>query len=277
MVDCYRVADFEVESGDSRLWVAVQTTTLGARRTNIRAVLSTMATITVEALSRPAPWPTHGESFTLTAVSEEDVRELLRAHEAPAVTVMTEANLSVCLDFYSHSPGGTQRLERADIGALIYRAKYAKPKSEAAAAQIIQAAVAYVKKHPALRRAKHVAAVPSSTVAGSALPNTLPAKLQAALSAALDMQDIHLTRVRARSTKQKDLPAGPERTAHQQNTLVVPQPGTGSVLIVDDMLEYGDSMNEAVRAVREVGFQKVFSLCLAKNRTGTTGYNFDAE
>ena len=49
------------------------------------------------------------------------------------------------------------------------------------------------------------------------------------------------------------------------------------MLIVDDVLEHGDSMNEAARAVRAAGFQEVFSLCLAKDVKGTTRYNFDAE
>ena len=277
MVDCYRVSDFKVESGDTTLWVAVQTATLGPRDAKIHAVLSTVGTIVVEPLSPVAPWPERGEVFTLTEASAADVRELLRAHQAPAVTVMTEADLSVCLDFYSQSPGGTQDLQRAETGALIYRAKYAQPRSEPAADQLIRAAVAYVAKHPALRRARHVAALPSSTAAGPAGRDTLPAKLLTGLAQAFGMQDIHLTRVRARDTKQKNLPEGSDRTSHQRGTLAVHEPGSGSVLIVDDVLEHGDSMNEAARAVRAAGFQEVFSLCLAKDVKGTTRYNFDAE
>ena len=277
MVDCYRVADFKVESGDSRLWVAVQTTTLPARDTNIHVVLSTVATIVPDPLSPIAPRTADDAVFTLEGASEADMQELLRAHQAPTVTVMTKADLSVCLDFYSHSPGGTQRLKRADTGALIYRAKYAKPKSEAAADQIIQAAVAYVKKHPALCRATHVAAVPSSTAAGPARGNTLPRKLMSALEQDFGMQDARLGRVTPRNTKQKNLAEGADRTAHQRGTMEVHEPGPGSVLIVDDVLEYGDSMNEAVRAVRAAGFDEVFTLCLAKNVKGTTGYKFDAE
>ena len=91
------------------------------------------------------------------------------------------------------------------------------------------------------------------------------------------MTDIRLTRVKPRGTKQKNLPTGPERAAHQRDTLAVHEPGSGSVLIVDDVLELGDSMNEAVRAVRAAGFQEVFSLCLAKDVKGTTRYKFDAE
>ena len=277
MVDCYRVSDFKVESGDTTLWVAVQTATLGPRDAKIHAVLSTVGTIVVEPLSPVAPWPERGEVFTLTEASAADVRELLRAHQAPAVTAMTEADLSVAMDFYSHRPAGTDGWKRTATGALIYDAKYAKPKSKSAADQLVQAAIAYVEKHPALRRAEHVAAVPSSTAAGPAGRDTLPAKLLAALAEAFGMQDVHLMRVRARDTKQKNLPAGPGRTVHQRDTLAVHEPGSGSVLIVDDVLEHGDSMNEAARAVRAAGFQEVFSLCLAKDVKGTTRYNFDAE
>lgn len=275
MVDCYRVADFKVESGDSRLWVAVQTRTLGARNTNIHGVLSTVGTITADPLSRTPPWETHGAAFTLAGASAPDVRELLRAHQTPTVTVITDADLSVCLDFYSHPPTESHGWKQTPTGELINRAKYGN--SESAAVRLIQSAVAYVRNHAVLRRAEHVAAVPSSTVPGSALQDTLQAKLLAALVEAFGMTAIRLTRIKPRGTKQKNLPADSDRTAHQRETLAVHQPGSGSVLIIDDVMEYGDSINEAVRAVRAAGFQEAFSLCLAKDVKGTTRYSFEAE
>ena len=275
MVDCYRVSDFKVESGDSGLRVAVQTSTLGPRDTNIHAVLSTVATIVVEPLSPMAPWPERGEVFTLAEASAADVRELLSAHRASAVTVITDADLSVCLDFYSYPPTESHGWKQTPTGELINRAKYGNSKS--AADQLIQSAVAYVAKHPALRRARHVAALPSSTAAGAARHDTLQAKLLTGLTKAFGMTDIRLTRVRPRGTKQKNLPVGSDRRAHQRETLAVHEPGSGSVLIVDDVMEHGDSMNEAVRAVRAAEFQEVFSLCLAKDVKGTTRYDFDAE
>ena len=275
MVDCYRVSDFKVESGDSGLRVAVQTTTLGPRETNIHAVLSTAGTIVVELLSPVAPWSERGEVFTLTGASVADVQELLRAHTAPTVTVMTEADLSVCLGFYSDPPTETHSRKQTPTGELLNRAKYKDSKS--AADRLIRSAVAYVRKHPVLRRAERVVALPSSTAAGPARRNTLPRKLVSALEETFGMQDAQLERVTPRDTKQKNLPDGADRTAHQRGTMAVREPGPGSVLIVDDVMGYGDSMNEAVRAVREAGFEKVFSLCLAKNLTGTTGYDFDAE
>ena len=277
MVDCYRVADFRVETGDRTLRVAVQTSTLGARKTNVRAVLSMVATKVEDPFSQEVPWPTHGAVFTLRGAHGVEVQTLLRAHQAPAVTVMTEADLSVALDFYSHRPAGTAGWKRTKTGAQIYRAKYGQPKSEPAADQLVQAGVAYVKKHPVLRRASYIAALPSSTAAGPARRNTLPMKLMGALEQAFGMQDARLARVTTRDTKQKNLPVDADRTSHQRGTMAVHEPGPGSVLIVDDVLEYGDSMNEAVRAVRTAGLNEVFTLCLAKNVKGTTRYSFEAE
>ena len=49
----------------------------------------------------------------------------------------------------------------------------------------------------------------------------------------------------------------------------------GSVLIIDDIMGHGSTVNEACRALRAAGFSTVMSLTLVKDVFGTRGYSFD--
>lgn len=279
MVDCYRVDDFEVktETVNGAVDVAVKTRTLGARKTNIRKVLGMLAERVEPPFWLGLRWPDHGARYNLVGAKRQEVERLFEAQRAPVVTSITDADLSVSLDFYSEPSVGGESLAPTSMGDLIKRAKY--DNSNAAQHQAVKAGVDFVGRHPLLEHAQSVAVVPSSML-GPAPSDSLAMELGAAVAVAFGMHRVALERVAEPKVKQKNLPDGADRAdrkANQHNTMVVQEAGDGRVLVIDDVMGYGDSMNEAVRALRLAGFGEVLTLCLAKNLSGTTRYAFDAE
>ena len=89
------------------------------------------------------------------------------------------------------------------------------------------------------------------------------------------MRTTELSRTTPRPTKQKNLAHTDDPDAYQRGTMMAEAIEVGSVLIIDDIMGHGSTVNEACRALRAAGFSTVMSLTLVKDVFGTRGYSFD--
>ena len=183
--------------------------------------------------------------------------------------------LAVCLDFYKNPPESPDgNLVWTEIGESVRQAKYGERQREKQEAiqMLTERAVSYVSGNPLLRRANGAAIVPPSKAGKETGP--LLASIAQALSAELGIYPVNLQRRRSTEKAQKnvDLDKGDNPELNQRDTMVVVGNSPERVLVVDDLMGYGDSVREAGRALQKSGTTDVTALVLAKDRTGTRGY-----
>jgi len=184
------------------------------------------------------------------------------------LTVCDDADVSHCLDIYRTPSEG---LEPADwpyteIGTLVYRAKYQHEAS--AARQLAGDMATIVARHPALRRVEMVAAVPPS---GSGRHFDAPAVWRGVIAGQFGFEEADLWRTRT-VLEQKAVALREERARNQQNSMDCSEEVDGrTVLVIDDLYMEGDTIAEAVRALRQRGATEIFALCAVKTARGTQG------
>lgn len=145
-------------------------------------------------------------------------------------------------------------------GDLLSKAKY---RSDPEAIRAIGSELAdFAQSHPRLRLCATVTAPPTSQTRDN-LPRrwaTTVADMIWAKSLAVDW---------------KTPPSGAQknREGTVRGNMIAPGPIQGDVLVIDDALEYGETLREAGRALREAGANKVYALCVTKNMYGTASHS----
>lgn len=272
---CYKVVEFEYRDSAVPPLLRVGCTT-SPPATSIRKVVRS-AFPGVE-LAEPS-----GGFLSMLSNEEEiavgevlptkDEMECLLTVLTKALTVRDTCDISHCLDFYRYPIETAETPEEwpyTAIGGSLYRAKYWSDKSEASRVQ--WELVDFAVRHPALARSGVVAPIPPSSGHGNR-PDWPPV-WAGAVADALGARVLALRRTRD-TRPQKGIEDRDERAGNQRASMAADPAMRGhTVLVIDDLYMQGDTMEEAVRAVREVGATAVFGLCVAKTVKGCQGYPF---
>jgi hypothetical protein len=231
--------------------------------------------VTVAEPDQRSLWALSGEEVIILGgnLPPEDEMDRLLGLMTRVLTVQDACDISHCLDFYRYPEETDQDPERwpyTRTGRQLYQAKYRG--SGSAVLVLRDGLVDFVACHPGLVRSGTVAAMPPSSQHGNR-PDC-PAVWASAIGNALGAKAVTLLRTRPTSP-QKDIEDRDERARNQRGSMRAPQSVAGdTVLVVDDLYMQGDSMEEAVRALREAGATVVFGLCVAKTVKGCQGYSF---
>ena len=269
-VECFQVSSFDVRDQGGVLHVTLSTRTRSPWNTCIGEILALVGAVK----DRGRIGLDGDYRYEVGNATDDTLRQLLGAHEAPVVTASTDCALSVCLDFHSipNDDLPTHEWPRTKVGQLIYEAKYRR--RSAARQQLSEAAAEYAKRHPVLRQVQAVAAAPGRRL-GPASRESLAASVAVEVSHALAIPVVPLSRAVVPEFPQKNLPEEKDPDANQRGPMRAADL-SGSVLVVDDMMEDASTVNEAARALRSARASPVFSLCLAKDISGTKGFYFGA-
>lgn len=184
------------------------------------------------------------------------------------LTVCDDANVSHCLDLYRVPVEGLENGDwpYTDMGRLVYRAKYKH--NMTSAREIADRLARVIESHPALSRADMATAVPPSGARGHF---DGPAFWKPILAQRLGFQEVTLSRTR-RVTEQKGIESLEERSRNQEDSMACAANVDGkAVLVLDDLYMEGDTMKEAVRALRANCAAEVFALSAVKTAKGTRG------
>ena len=273
-VECYRVVGFQQLSDDR---IEVETYSLGPDNTNIKDLLR-LAAPSIRRESSPGLSTDiadlegdHSARYEVAPDEMADALALLESHREPVVTAIdTGCDVSVCLDFYAHpAVDAPDEWEHTVIGSFVREAKYWSRND--AQQECCRLAVSYVERHPVLQRLTGVAAVPGSAGVTRRLLNLV----SRAVSAKFDVPIVDLRRTH-KTKPQKNLEKDDDHDGNQRGTMEAMITGNpGLIVIVDDLMARGSTVREAGRALRAAGAQRIASLALAKNRTGTREYAFD--
>lgn len=262
-VTCYQIVDFRFSRRD--VWI--DTYSRAPWNTNIESLLRRVA----PSVRFNKATSSRSARFQIEYEEESIARQLLSSLQKPTVVaIVDECTLAVCLDFYSHEPGNPNA--RTEIGKLVYQAKYLN--EEQAARELAKRSVSHVSDNPLLRRAKGVAVVPPWKMGKKTGP--LLASIADALSSELGIPPVGLQRWRSAKKAQKgiDPDKGDDPELNQRGTMVVVGNSPERVLVVDDLIGYGDSVRETSRALQAGGTTEVMALVLSKNLKGTRSYKF---
>ena len=193
-----------------------------------------------------------------------EVLELL----TEVLTVCDDADVSHCLDLYRIPVEGLEQDDwpHTETGGLLYRAKYRQ--DIAAARTLADGLASTIARHPAFRRANAIVAIPAST---GSRHFDVPRFCRSLIARQIGFQEVELQRTRAVS-EQKAIESRQERARNQQDSMDCSTNVSGrSVLVIDDLCMEGDTVAEAVRALRARGASEVFALCAVKTAKGTQG------
>jgi len=272
---CYRVTGYEYRPTDNPPVLRVVCTT-SPPATSIREVLRfSFPGVMVAEPDRGSMWMLSDEEDILLSGSlpPKDEIEGLLMMMTKALTVRDACDISHCLDFYRYPVETAETPEDwpyTPTGGSLFRATYRGNKQEAGR---IQGELAeFASAHLALARSDAVAAIPPSSEHGNR-PDW-PAVWASSVAGVLGAGVVDLRRTRA-TRLQKGIEDREERAQNQRGSMAADPSVAGStVLVLDDLYMQGDSMGEAVRALREAGATAVFGLCVAKTVKGCQGYPF---
>ena len=278
-VECYRVVGFQQLPGDR---IEVETYSLGPDNTNIADLLRLAAPSTRRESSMGLTMDvtdlegSHSARYEVVPDEMADALALLESHREPVVTAIgTGCDVSVCLDFYRHPAvdAPDESWEYTVIGSFVHEAKYRSRND--AQQECRHLAVSYVERHPVLQRLTGVAAVPGSAAEFGRSDDPLLNLVSQAISTKFGVPIVELGRTQ-RTRPQKNLKKDDDHDGNQRGTMKATITGNpGLIVIVDDLMEQGSTVREAGRALQVAGAQRIASLTLAKNRTGTRRYAFD--
>lgn len=272
---CYRVTDYEYRPTDVPPVLRVVCTT-SPPATSIREVLRfSFPDVMVAEPDRGSMWMLSDEEDILLSGSlpPKDEIEGLLMMMTKALTVRDACDISHCLDFYKYPVETAETPEDwpyTPTGGSLFRAKYRGNKPEAR--RIQEELTDFASAHPALARSDVVAAIPPSSEHGNR-PDW-PAVWASGVAGVLRARVVALRRTRP-TRLQKGIEDREERARNQRGSIAAERLVAGStVLVLDDLYMQGDSMEEAVRALREAGATAVFGLCVAKTVKGCRAYPF---
>jgi predicted amidophosphoribosyltransferase len=272
---CYKVIEYEYRPKDAPPVLRVVCTT-SPPATSIREVIrSTFSSVDLPEPSQGLLWMLSNEEEIVLGgiLPPRDEMERLLMLMGKVLTVRDTCNISHCLDFYRNPVETAKTPEEwpyTPTGRSLYRAKYRDVDSEGSRLQ--RELVAFAREHPALARSDAVAAIPPSSEHGNR-PDW-PAVWARGVADTLGARVVALRRTRP-TRLQKGIEDRDERARNQRGSMAADQSVAGdTVLVVDDLYMQGDSMHEAVRALREAGAAAVFGLCVAKTVKGCQGYPF---
>ena len=157
---------------------------------------------------------------------------------------------------YTVKRASTNDLVYARYGVALRKAKY---REDPHAIHALGSELAdFAQRHPRLRSCATVAAPPTSQTKVN-----LP--LHWAKSVAETLKAEHV------AVDWKVPPSGAQknREGSVRNNLAVARPIQGDALVIDDALEYGETLKEAGRALKQAGASKVYALCVDKDMRGT--------
>lgn len=269
---CYRVKSWNMGSVESGLTARIEATTHPADTTLPRlfALAFPEARITMagareewagfhigrEAEFRVEDWPSDFEAFL----------DLL----SKVITVCDACDVSHCIDLYRtpvETADSPEDWPYTRTGNLIYKAKYWR--DEDALVECGKLLLDVARRHPCLRESRVVCAMPPSSDHGDR-PD-LPARWADILSESLSSHQLQLARTRPVSS-QKGMAEAEKRKANQSGSMLCQEDLTGkSVLVLDDLYMSGETLAEAVRALRAAGADRVYALCGAKTAKGAFG------
>lgn len=176
------------------------------------------------------------------------------------LVVRLGSNVDECYALGPYKVTRESSLVDGRYGDLLSKAKY---RSDPEAIRAIGSELAdFAQSHPRLRLCATVTAPPTSQTRDN-LPRrwaTTVADMIWAKSLAVDW---------------KTPPSGAQknREGTVRGNMIAPGPIQGDVLVIDDALEYGETLREAGRALREAGANKVYALCVTKNMYGTASHS----
>jgi len=257
---------------DERVTLSINTYSMAAPQTNILDLLRQVA----PSAALVGPNRNLFETAYLYRVAPNELPAavaLLQSHVSPVVSVMlAECELALCLDFYQHPDEEQGGWSKTAVGALVHATKYGG-QGRLAGPQLAEQVINFVKAHPVLSKVDAVAAVPSSQSIGAA-ERGLAYGVAKYLADALGVSLVALSRSARTEHPQKNVRDG-DPEANQAGTMEASlQVAQRRVLIIDDLMRHGSTVREAARALRAAGADRVYSLTLAKEHTGTRGYRF---
>ena len=256
MVNCYRVGDCTVGND----MFVVRTYSLAPWNTDIDRLLSHLGG-QVELMSRHSEEDDFRAVYQYRGVQSAKIEGVFAAHRRPAVTMMTSADLAVALDFYSRPPLGDAGVpQRTASGDRMYFAKYRN--DVAAREEIGRIAAAFVAGHPLLAKSDAVVAMPGQE-SGGAQPLSIALEMAHAIR---DQGGLSL----ANLARAADVPSRREnRYASHEGSMAADDVTNRVVIVVDDAVRDGGTIEEAYRALKAAGAWRVFVLAAAKDWTGT--------
>lgn len=161
---------------------------------------------------------------------------------------------------YKVTRKSTGDLVNARYGAALYKAKY---ENDLRAIRDLGSELAdFAQRHPRLRLCTTVTAPPTSQ-------GKINLPLQWARSVAETLWAESL------AVDWKTPPSGAQknREGTVRGNMIAPGPIQGDVLVIDDTLESGETLQEVGRALKQAKASKVYALCVTKNMYGTASHS----
>jgi hypothetical protein len=148
---------------------------------------------------------------------------------------------------------------RTETGSLLYRAKpYTGLGDPKAATQLAHAIADHFSRHPSIRHADAVVAVPDYS---PRKPYSLPAVLASRLAAVLDCAHATNLIAKVRDTPpMKDCPVADRQAAMRGAFRGVGSASGRRVVVIDDVVESGSTIRAAAAAAREAGAREVIGI-----------------
>jgi len=209
---------------------------------------------------------TDGEMILTGAKPPLEDLEALFTLLTKVVSIRDDAEITVCVDVYRTPIEGLPYYEWpfTQVGKLLSAAKY--DRNQSASLQIAKILHDIAVRHPGFRSATATTSVPPHEV--TARRDDSPDYWTRLLSEWLNRPYIRLTRTRS-GAKQRDIVDPAEARNNQAFSMAADDGANGQrVLVIDDFYTDGDTMSEAVRALRAAGTATVLGLCAAKTAKG---------
>ena len=158
--------------------------------------------------------------------------------------------------------------KRSRFGDAVHKAKYGNDQGAVVAMSL--ELKGFVQRHPRLRSVVAVAAPPKF----EARERNVPLDWARAVAEELRVNMVNIQKV-VPTGPQKDLEGLEDESdvaVRVANTMRVSDRIEGDVLIIEDTLRSGGTLKEMGRALKQVGAQRVYGLCVAKDAKFTNGW-----